>query len=154
MLGRHLISVSDFSTDEFAQVLKLASELKKKRQAGQEHRVLAGKSLAMIFQKPSNRTRVSFEVGMYELGGQSLNIRPAEIDMGKRETIPDVARALSRYVHAVMLRALKHTDIFGFAKYSTGSVINGLSHVHHPWQVLADLHRFADHKGRISELIL
>lgn len=150
--GRHFISLSDFTREEIRHILALAHKLKAEQIAGVSHTHLQGKSLAMVFQKPSNRTRVSFEVGMYQLGGTALNIRPTEIEMGQRETIPDIARAMSRYVDCVMLRVLKHTDINEFARHSRVPVINGLSDLYHPCQALADImtieERFQKIEGR------
>ena len=151
---KHFLTLDNLSVAALHELLNLAVELKEKRRNGADHRLLAGKSLAMIFQKPSNRTRVSFEVGMYELGGHAVVMRPEEIEMGKRETIPDVSRALSRYVSGVMLRVLKHTDIVEFARYATVPVINGLSDLHHPCQALADVLTILEHKanGSIADL--
>lgn len=148
--GRHFISVSDFTSVEIRHVLNLAKDIKRQFKEGQSTALLQGKTLAMIFQKPSNRTRVSFEVGMYQLGGKALNIRPTEIEMGKRETIPDISRVMSSYVDAVMLRVLKHTDISEFARNSNVPVINGLSDLYHPCQALADMLTIEEHLGAIE----
>jgi ornithine carbamoyltransferase len=152
MQGRHFLAVTDFSSDELKKVLSLAHRLKKERKEGVKHRVLDGKSLAMIFQKPSNRTRVSFEVGMFELGGTAINIRPSEIDMGLRETVPDVSKVISRYVSCAMLRVLRHADLVQFARHATIPVINGLSDHHHPCQAVADVMTIEEQKGKLPGL--
>ncbi|MCL4156154.1 UNVERIFIED_CONTAM: hypothetical protein GTU68_010279 [Idotea baltica] len=148
--GRHFICISDFTFEEIRYLLDLAKEIKKSLKEGQSSKILADKTLAMVFQKPSMRTRVSFEVGMYQLGGIALNIRPTEIDMGKRETVPDVSRVLSSYVDAVMLRVVKHTDLIDFARNSSVPVINGLSDLYHPCQALADMLTIEEHLSSLK----
>ena len=148
--GRHFISIADFTAQEIRYVLDLAKDLKSQQKRGEGSALLQGKTLAMIFQKPSMRTRVSFEVGIFQLGGAALNIRPTEIDMGKRESIPDVARVMSRYVDLVMLRVLKHTDISEFARNASVPVINGLSDLYHPCQALADMLTIEEHRGSLK----
>lgn len=152
MRGRHCITLEDFNADEAQQILDTAIDLKQRQKAGETHHLLAGKTLAMIFQKPSNRTRVSFEVGMYQLGGLALNIRPTELEMGKRETIPDISQVMSRYVDGAMLRVMKHTDLNEFARSSHVPCINGLSDLYHPCQALADALTIREHKGKLAGL--
>lgn len=150
MKGGHFISLADFTSDELRGVLDLAKRLKALKVAGAPHRLLDGKVLGMLFQKPSNRTRISFEVGMYDLGGSALNLRPDEINMGVRESVADVAQVLSRYVDAVMMRVLDHRDIQEFARYSKVPVVNGLSDVDHPCQAISDMLTVEEHKGSLA----
>ena len=148
---RHLLRINDFSSEELHNLLNLAIELKNKTKAGEEHELLRGKSLAMIFEKPSNRTRMSFEVGMFQLGGRAISVQNEEIRMGKREAISDVARVLSGYVDAVMIRANYHWSIVEFAKYSSVPVINGLSDHYHPCQALADILTVKENKPDLTK---
>jgi ornithine carbamoyltransferase len=152
--GKDLLCISDFTADELRSVLSLAHELKKKQKAGKEHKLLAGKTLAMIFEKPSNRTRVSFEVGMFQLGGFALNISGVEVGMGKRESIADVARTTSRFVDGVMIRSLHHWLLEEFSKAATVPLINGLSDHHHPCQALADILTVEEHFGNLNGINL
>ena len=139
MYAKHFLTLADYSAEEISEIISVALKIKAEKSAGKTHTALKGKTLAMVFQKPSNRTRVSFEVGTYQLGGKPLIIRPDEIQLGKRETIPDVAKVLSRYVDGVMMRVIRHRDIKEFAQASTVPVINGLSDLYHPCQAIADL---------------
>jgi ornithine carbamoyltransferase len=135
---KDLISIKDLSTKEIEEIFSLAEKLKKDRT--KFSKVLSGKTLVLIFQKPSNRTRVSFEVGMYQLGGNSIYLAPSEINLGIRESIQDAAKTLSRYVDAIALRTFEHKNILELAKYSDKPVINGLSDFEHPCQALADIY--------------
>jgi ornithine carbamoyltransferase len=148
--GRDFISTDDFSSEDLLSILKTAQDLKKKQKAGENHANLLGKTLAMIFQKPSNRTRLSFEIGMHQLGGHALYISGPEIGMGEREPIADIARVMARYVDAVMIRANFHSDIIQFAKFANVPVINGLSDLEHPCQAMADLLTILEHKGSLE----
>ena len=139
MYGSHFLSLIDRSTEDLTLILETAKKIKASHARGEVCSLLQGKSLAMIFQKPSNRTRVSFEVGMYQLGGNTLIIRPEEIQMGQREPIEDVARVMSRYVDCVMMRVVHHTDIVEFSRVSSAPVINGLSDLYHPCQAISDM---------------
>ncbi len=150
----HFLSLHTLSPDELTGILALAEKLKRELKAGIEHRVLRGKSLAMLFLQPSNRTRLSFEVGMTQLGGSAVNIRPDEIQLAKREPIPDVARVMSRYVDAVMMRVVKHDTIEEFAASATVPVINGLSDRYHPCQAASDMLTIREKKGRLAGLRL
>ena len=143
---KDLISIADLSSKDIQGLIESAVELKGKRIGTQ----LKGKTLAMIFEKPSLRTRVSFDVGMYELGGHSIYLSPAEIGLGKREPIADVAAVLSRYVHGIMARTFSHDSIVQLAKHATVPVINGLSDEEHPCQILADLQTIYEKKGTLK----
>ncbi|MEA3459599.1 MAG: ornithine carbamoyltransferase [Chloroflexota bacterium] len=143
---RHLLSIADLSTEEVWRILNLAQDLKAEWQKGGNEPILKGKTLGMIFQKPSLRTRVSFEMGMIHLGGQALYLSPNEIKLGVRESVPDVARVLSRFVDGIMARVFAHRHIEELAAYSRVPVINGLSDYNHPCQALSDL--FTIHEKR------
>lgn len=135
----HFLSIEELTREQFHELLSLAQDLKQeRRKKGTNQPVLAGKTLGMIFQKPSLRTRTSFEVGMHHLGGFALYLSPNEIQLGKRESVADAARVLGRYVDIIMARVFGHDDIVELAKYSPVSVINGLSDYNHPCQALAD----------------
>jgi ornithine carbamoyltransferase len=136
---KHFLSVADLNADELWQLLHLARDLKVEWQAGGNRPILEGKVLGMIFQKPSLRTRVSFEMGMIHLGGTAMYLSPNEIQLGKRESVADVARVMSRYVQGIMARVFAHRDIKQFAAYADVPVINGLSDYSHPCQALADV---------------
>jgi len=139
MKGRSLVSIADFSTEEIWQVWELAAHLKRKQKMGEPHHILKGKQLAMVFQKPSLRTQVSFETGMMQLGGHALYLGPDHIQLGKRESVPDVARVLGRMVDGIMARVFAHEDVALLAEHAGVPVINGLSDSEHPCQALADL---------------
>lgn len=149
---RHFLRVTDLSAAEIVSILDRADELKRQVIADIPHRTLERRSLAMIFEKPSSRTRLSFEVGMFQLGGTAININAAEIKMGEREMIKDVARTLSRYVDGVMIRALYHWTLEEFAAYAGVPLINGLSDHHHPCQALADILTVRQHKPDLRSL--
>ena len=134
---RHLLSIDDLSSDEIRLILGLAEQLRAERNAGHLREPLRGKSLAMVFEKPSLRTRMTFDIGMRELGGHAVYLAPSEIQIGKRESLPDVARNLSRWVHGIMARTFSHGTVVGLAEHGTASVINALSDVEHPCQALA-----------------
>lgn len=151
---KHCLTLKDFSKAEIESILAFAAELKAKQKAGESHELLAGKTLAMIFQKPSNRTRISFEVGFNQLGGKALNIRPDEVQMGAREPVPDLSRVLSRYVDIAMLRVNSHAEIEEFAKFSSIPIINGLSDLYHPCQILADMQTILEKKGKLEGIKL
>ncbi len=135
---KHFIAISDYSAQELKEMLDLAIFLKREHQSGGNKPVLKGKVLAMVFQKPSLRTRVSFDMAMRHLGGDALYLSPAEIGLGKREAISDIARVLSGYVEAIMARVFDHQHVIELAKWSSVPVINGLSNYNHPCQALAD----------------
>jgi ornithine carbamoyltransferase len=143
----HYLSIADLTPDQLRALLELAADLKEEWKSGGNRPVLKGKTLGMVFQKPSLRTRVSFEMGMIHLGGQALYLSPFEIQLGKRESVADVARVLSRYVDGIMARVFAHTDITELAEYSSVPVINGLSDYNHPCQGLADFLTIVEYKG-------
>src|SRR5690349_7275776 len=147
MKGRSITSIDDLSAEEMWRVLELARDLKLKVKTGQPHPILAGKSLAMIFEKPSARTRVSFEVGMTHLGGHALYLSPSDIGLGKRESVADVARVLGRMCDGIMARVFEQEKITDLARYAGVPVINGLSDEEHPCQALADLFTIAEKRG-------
>ncbi|MBZ0278484.1 MAG: ornithine carbamoyltransferase [Anaerolineae bacterium] len=136
---KHFITLSDWSTQDLWQIIQLAVSLKLEWQSGGNRPVLHNQALGMIFQKPSLRTRVSFEIGMQHLGGHALYLSPAEIGLGKRESIADVARVMSGYVQGIMARVFDHAHVLELAKYATVPVINGLSDARHPCQAMADI---------------
>lgn len=150
MRGRDLVSIDDLSAAELSEVLDRAAQLKQRQRAGEATPVLAGKTLAMIFEKPSLRTRVTFEVGMRQLGGGAVNLAPADIQLGVRESVPDVARNLSRWVDGIMARTFAHQTVVDLAATASVSVINGLSDWEHPCQTLADLLTVREHLGRLE----
>lgn len=150
----HLTFDKDFTKEEVWQIFELAKELKEKQKKGEPHQLLKGKSLAMIFQKPSTRTRVSFEVAMTQLGGHSLNLAAQELQLGRGETVSDTAKVLSRYVEGIMARVFNHQDIIDLAKNSRVPVINGLSDKFHPCQALTDLFSILEKRGNLKDLTL
>jgi ornithine carbamoyltransferase len=154
MKGRSFVSVADFTRDEIWAVWELAAQLKTKQKVGEPHRILEGKQLAMIFQKPSLRTQVSFETGMTQLGGHALYLGPDHIALGKRESVPDVARVLGRMVDGIMARVFDHSDVETLARYAGVPVINGLSDSEHPCQALTDLFTIWEKKRQIEGIKL
>jgi ornithine carbamoyltransferase len=137
--GRHFLSLRDFSAEEILAILELAHQVKRRRRDGEAFLPMRGKIMAMIFQKPSLRTRVSFEAGMFQMGGSSLYLGPSDIGLGQRESVEDVARVLCRQVDVIMARVFGHDIVAELARHSSVPVINGLSDFVHPCQVLADL---------------
>ena len=154
-MKRDLVAIADWRAEELREILDLALHLKREHRAGISHRdVLAGKTLAMIFQKPSLRTRVSFEVGMTHLGGHALYLGPEDIKLGKRETTEDIALNLSRYADGIMARVFGHDIVEELARYATVPVINGLSDLHHPCQALGDMLTILEKTGSLRGLAL
>ena len=153
----HLVTIEDLSDADLAEVFTVAKDLKARSLAGEQVSSLHRKSLGMIFEKPSLRTRVSFEIGMNQLGGRALYISPEEIGLGKREAVKDVARVLSGYVDGIMARTYQHKTILTLAEHSRVPVINGLSDYSHPCQALADvltaMEEFGDLRGRTLAFI-
>ncbi|MGQ9502933.1 MAG: ornithine carbamoyltransferase [Anaerolineae bacterium] len=147
---KHLISIADLSTEELWHILNWARQLKDEWRAGGNRPILKGKVMGMIFQKPSLRTRISFDVAMLQLGGQALYISPDEIRLGERESVPDVARVLSRYVDVIMARVFAHRHIMELAAYSRVPVINGLSDYSHPCQGIADVFTIWEKLGHLK----
>ena len=148
--GRHFTRVDDLSREEWLQVLDLADELKRARAAGDDVHLLPGRTLGMIFQKPSTRTRVSFEVGMVELGGHALHLAAGELQLGRGETVKDTAMVLSRYLDAIMIRTFAQDDLDELARHGSIPVINGLTDDEHPCQALADVMTIRERFGRIE----
>jgi len=151
---KHLLSLKDYSKDEILCLLAHSVDLKAKLKAGIKPPLLANKSLAMIFAKPSTRTRVSFEVGIHQLGGYSLFLSSHDIQLGRGEPASDTAKVLSRYVDAIMIRTFKQEDVEELAQFSTVPVINGLTDLFHPCQALADILTVYEHKKRFSGIKL
>ncbi len=151
---KHLLKLLDLSTQEITDLLNLADQLKYENKHGITHHHLAGKTLAMIFTKSSTRTRVSFETGMYQLGGLPMFLSGNDLQLGRGEPIEDTARVLSRYVSGIMIRTFKQQDVEDLAKYGSVPVVNGLTDFCHPCQVLADLMTIREHKGRLDGLKL
>ncbi len=151
---KHFISLTELSAAEIWTTLNKAIELKKEWQAGGNKPILKGKVLAMVFQKPSLRTRVSFDVGMLHLGGQALYLSPNEIGLGGRESVPDVARVLSGYVQGIMARTFSHDHMVQLAQYASVPVINGLSDFNHPCQAMGDFLTILEHKGSLNGITL
>lgn len=151
-MTRHFLDLSDFSATELRAILRKGDEIKARRRTPDAagDRLLDGKVVAMIFEQPSLRTRVSFDVGIRELGGSPMMVTGQEIELGERETIADTARVLSRYVDAIMIRMLDHDSVIEMAKYATVPVINGLTKRQHPCQVMADVMTFEERKGSIA----
>ena len=154
MKGRSLASLYDLTKEEIEEILKTSELLKLQLFRGEEHLLLKGKTLAMIFEKPSTRTRVSFEVGMFQLGGHALCLGINDLQLGRGETIGDTAQVLSRYVDGIMARVFAHQTILDLIKYSRVPVINGLSDFSHPCQGLADLFTIYEKRGRLPGLKL
>jgi ornithine carbamoyltransferase len=154
MKGKSLASLYDLTGEEIGQILKTSELLKLQLLRGQEHPLLKGKTLAMIFEKASTRTRVSFEVGMWQLGGYALYLSASDLQLGRGETIGDTAQVLSRYVDGIMARVFAHQTILDLVTYSRVPVINGLSDYSHPCQGLADLFTVYEKKSRLSGLKL
>ncbi|MDT3699462.1 MAG: ornithine carbamoyltransferase [Thermincola sp.] len=152
--GKDLLALYSLSKDEIMEILKAAADLKAKQKQGVAHPILAGKTLAMIFTKSSTRTRVSFEVAMHQLGGYPLFLSGQDLQLGRGETIADTARVLSRYVDGIMIRTFAHSDVEELAKYAEIPVINGLTDLNHPCQILADFQTIIEHKGKLEGLKL
>ncbi|MBM3264230.1 MAG: ornithine carbamoyltransferase [candidate division Zixibacteria bacterium] len=149
---RHFLALSDFTANELRDSLALASEIKDRLKRGERFEPLKGKVLAMIFQKPSSRTRASFEAGMFQLGGHAMHFAPDTIGFGVREPARDIARILSRYSDGIVARLFGHADIEELARFSEVPVINGLTDFSHPCQIMADLLTILEHRGSLENL--
>ncbi len=147
---KHLLKLMDLSKKDIVDILNLADQLKYEKHNGIEHHLLKGKTLGMIFQKSSTRTRVSFEVGMYDLGGSALFLSSNDLQIGRGEPVEDTARVLSRYLDAIMIRTFEQSEVEALAEYGSIPIINGLTDYAHPCQVLADLLTIREHKGQIE----
>lgn len=152
--GRDFIEMSDYSTEEIEYLIDLAIEIKHKQKSGEEYQPLKGKTVGLIFEKSSTRTRVSFEVGTYQLGGHALFLSKNDIQLGRGESIADTAGVMSRYLDGIMIRTFGHDKVVDLARYATVPVINGLSDLAHPCQVLADFQTIYEHKGTLKGLKL
>ncbi len=151
--GGDLIGIAHLTKDELDAIFDLTKRLKNGEiSAADQREILKGKTLAMIFEKPSLRTRVSFETGIFQLGGQAINLQPMDIQLGKRETIADAARNLERFVDIIMARTFAHSTVTELAKYASIPVINALTDLEHPCQALADFQTILEHKGRFEGL--
>jgi ornithine carbamoyltransferase len=150
--GRSFTRVADWSRDELLSVLDFADDLKQRQARREEHHLLPGRTLAMIFQKPSTRTRVSFEVGMTQLGGHALYLAAGDLQLGRGETLKDTATVLSRYVDGIMIRTFDQADVEELARYASIPVINGLTDISHPCQALADVMTIRERLGRIESV--
>jgi len=151
-MKRDLLRIADLTTQEIETILALAGRLKAKLRDGRPHPLLAGRTLAMIFEKPSLRTRVTFEVGMVQLGGAAIHLAPGDIRLGERESAGDIARNLERWVDLIMARTFLHRSVADLAAGARVPVINGLSDLHHPCQVLSDCFTLLEHRGSLAGL--
>jgi ornithine carbamoyltransferase len=151
-MKRDLVRLSDLATGDLEAILALAARLKADLRAGRPHPLLAGRTLAMIFEKPSLRTRVTFEVGMVQLGGAAIHLAPGDIKLGERESAGDIARNLERWVDLIMARTFSHQSVVDLAAGARVPVINGLSDLHHPCQVLSDCFTLLEHRGKLAGL--
>ena len=149
---KHLLKMLELSKEEIIDILNLADKLKKENKNKIEHHILKGKTLGMIFQKSSTRTRVSFETGIYQLGGQALFLSSNDLQIGRGEPVQDTARVLSRYLDGIMIRTFEQKEVEDFAKYGSIPIINGLTDFSHPCQVLADLMTIHEFKGKFEGL--
>ncbi|MDR7867727.1 MAG: ornithine carbamoyltransferase [Sporomusaceae bacterium] len=152
MRGKDLLSVNDLSVDEVYRIFDLARQLKAKQKKGEAHHMLKGKTLGMIFQKASTRTRVSFEAGMWQLGGTALFLSANDLQIGRGEPVKDTARVLSRYLDGIMIRTFSHAEVEELARYADIPVINGLTDYLHPCQALTDVFTVIERKGKAKGL--
>jgi ornithine carbamoyltransferase len=150
--GKDFLALADFTPEEIMGLIELGIELKKKQKSGETYQPLKGKTLGMIFEKSSTRTRVSFEVGITQLGGSALFLSKNDIQLGRGETIEDTAKVLSRYVDGIMIRTFAHSNVIELARHAEVPVINGLTDLFHPCQALADYMTVYEHKGRLAGL--
>jgi len=151
-MKRDLLRIADLTRAECDALLRLATEIKGAQRAGTARPLLAGRTLAIVFEKPSLRTRISFEIGIFQLGGAAVHLAPGDIRLGERETVPDVARTLARMVDLIVARTFRHEVLAALAAHAAVPVINGLSDLHHPCQVLADLLTLSERRRALDEL--
>ncbi len=151
-MNKDLLAISELTIADIEEILKRSARLKDLQKKGKNHHPLAGKSLGMIFEKSSTRTRVSFEVGMYQLGGQALFLSSNDLQIGRGESLPDTARTLSRYLDGIMIRTFAQATVEELARHASIPVINGLSDLHHPCQALADLFTIREKRGALKGL--
>jgi len=154
MKGKDLISINDLTVEETYQIFELSQSLKQKQYTGEPHKLLEGKTLGMIFHKRSTRTRISFETGIYQLGGIGMYFGPDDLQLGKSENIHDSAKVLSRYLSGIMIRTFSHQDVIDLAKYADIPIINGLTDLLHPCQVLTDLFTILEKRRKLQGLKL
>ncbi len=149
---KHLLKMMDLDTEDIIEILNLADQLKYELKHGIPHKLLSGKTLGMIFRKASTRTRVSFETGMYQLGGNALFLSSSEMQIGRGEPVQDTARVLSRYLNGIMIRTFEQSEVENLAEYGSIPIINGLTDLSHPCQVLADLMTVREYKNKLDGL--
>jgi ornithine carbamoyltransferase len=154
MKGKSLIEINHLSLEEIYQIFDLSKTLKKKQNTGEPHKLLEGKTLGMIFSKPSTRTRISFETGIYQLGGMGMYFNQNDLQLKKSESVSDTAKVLSRYLNGIMIRTFDHQDVIDLAKFGSIPVINGLTDLHHPCQVLTDLFTVLEKRRTLKGLKL
>jgi ornithine carbamoyltransferase len=152
MKGKDFLTLAELTPEDMESILALSERLKQHRAEGLGSKALSGKSVALVFEKPSTRTRVSFQVAVSELGGNAISLSSNELQLGRGETVEDTGHVLSRYVHCIMARVNRHADLERLAKSSSVPVINGLSELHHPVQILADLLTLQEHKKKLRGL--
>jgi ornithine carbamoyltransferase len=148
----HFISIADYTKVEIEEIFSLTKDLKNKTKSGQEHHLCKGLTMSMIFAKPSARTRISFETAMYQLGGYALYLSPNDIGIGKRESVSDISRVISRYNDIIMARLFEHEHIIELAEFSSVPVVNGLTDYNHPCQIMADMFTILEHRGHLDDL--
>lgn len=153
-MEKDFLAITQLTKSEIFDIFELAKELKAQQKRRETHHVLKGQTLAMIFQKPSARTRISFEVGMYQLGGHALYLAPTDIGLGKRESVADVARVISRYSDGIMARLFGHDLIIELAENASAPVINGLTDLLHPCQIMADLFTVQEHRQSLDDVVI
>ena len=151
-MKKDLLHITDFTTEEIWETLELAKEIKAKLKNREEYKPFKDQSLAMIFAKPSARTRISFETGFFRLGGHALYLGPSDIEIGKREAVKDIARVFSGYNDMIMARLFEHKHILELAEYASIPVINGLTDYNHPCQIMADILTVYEHRGNLNDL--
>jgi ornithine carbamoyltransferase len=154
MKGKSLIEINHLSLEEIYQIFDLSKTLKEKQNTGEPHKLLEGKTLGMIFSKPSTRTRISFETGIYQLGGMGMYFNQNDLQLKKSESVSDTAKVLSRYLNGIMIRTFDHQDVIDLAKFGSIPVINGLTDLHHPCQVLTDLFTVLEKRRTLKGLKL
>lgn len=151
-MKKDFLHITDLSIDDIRELLDLTGEIKARLKNGEDYKPFQGQTLAMIFSKPSARTRISFETGFFRLGGHALYLGPSDIDLGKREPVKDVARVISRYNDMIMARLFDHAHVVELAEYASVPVINGLTDYNHPCQVMADIYTILEHRGHLEDL--
>lgn len=151
-MKRDFIHITDFSSDEIHEIFALTAKLKAYLKEGKEYIPLKGKNMAMIFAKPSARTRISFETGMSQLGGHAIYLSPGDIGIGKREAVKDIARVISRYDDIIMARLFEHRHMLELAEFASVPVINGLTNLNHPCQIMADIFTILEHRKHLNDL--